>query len=359
MMIIIVGPLPPPVHGASLVTQKVVQRLSADGLPVLTCDTSPGNSAGRAQYHFNRLLAYIRCSGVILRRDRRTARSTAVYLGLSGGLGLLYDFIIVAVARFKQHRIIFHHHSFSYLTKRSQIMRSIVGIAGTGQLHIVLCPIMASKLRELYRPILRTEVISNFAFLDVLELDGSRSSRGLNTIGYLSNISFDKGIDRFLDMMAELRTKGSRLAGRIAGPFADDEVRKYVEGRILEIGGIEYVGSVFGDRKSMFLSSIDLLVFPTRYLHEAQPLVIYEAQAAGIVVSASDRGCISQMIPAGLQLDSTASDLRGIIDQILAWEKSPGLFLPIQEEAQDRRIELRQQQLVDSRRFRDIFSSYT
>ena len=357
-MIIIVGPLPPPVHGASLVTQRVAERLTADNLPVLLCNTSPGNNAGGLQHHLNRLMAYVRCSRVVMRRGLGTAGSTAVYISLSGGLGLLYDLIIAAIARLRRHKLIFHHHSFAYLTQSSPIMRAIIGVAGADQIHIALCSVMAERLRERYNPGLRTEVISNFAFLGALEPHGTNSSRGLSAIGYLSNISFEKGIDRFLDVMAALRASGSRLTGRIAGPFADHSVKHYVEERVAEIGGIEYVGPVFGESKSRFLSSIDMLVFPTRYLHEAQPLVVYEAQAAGVVVSASDRGCIAQMIPAGLRLDSTASDIGGIVAQILAWEATPALFLPVMQEAGNHRLQLAEQQLAESQRFRDIFSLY-
>jgi glycosyltransferase involved in cell wall biosynthesis len=356
-MIIVVGPFPPPVHGASLVTQNVAERLVSDGLSVLLCDTSPGHGAGRLQHHVNRLLAYFRCGRVILRK-RATAEPTVVYLSLSGGFGLLYDFIIIVLARLKRHKVIFHHHSFSYLLKRSPIMRGIIGVAGMDQLHVVLCPVMAARLAELYNPLLRTEVISNFAFVGGQETSEKEFSVGLHAVGYISNISFEKGIDRFLDLMSELRDKGSRLTARIAGPFANNTVKRYVEERIREIGGIEYVGPVFGDSKSKFLSSIDLLVFPTRYVHEAQPLVVYEAQAAGVVVSASDRGCISQMIPAGLQLDSTASNLGGLIEQILNWETTPERFLPILRAAQNRRLELLEQLSAESLRFREIFSIY-
>lgn len=332
--------------------------LVADKFPVMLCDTSPGNSAGRIQYHLNRLLAYVRCSLVILRYDRETPGTTAVYLCLSGGFGLLYDFIVVALARLKRLDLIFHHHSFNYITRPSSIMRAIIRIAGENQLHVALCSGMATKLADLYNPLLRTEVISNLAFIDALVLDKNESRRGLDAIGYLSNISFGKGIDRFLDLMAELRAKGSRLAGRIAGPFDDEEIKKYVETRIREIGGVEYVGPVYGDNKSHFFASIDLLVFPTRYLHEAQPLVVYEAQAAGVAVSASDRGCIAQMIPAGLLLDSSASNLSGIVGQILSWETAPERFLPVAREVQSRRLEFVEQQLADSVRFRNIFSVY-
>ncbi len=293
-----------------------------------------------------------------MQRDRGTTDPAAVYISLSGGLGLLYDLIVAAAARLKRHRLIFHHHSFSYLTKSSPIMRAIIGVAGEDQVHIALCSIMAARLRERYNHKLQIEVISNFAFLGVPASDSVDSGRGLSVIGYLSNISFEKGIDRFLDIMAALRARGSRLTGRIAGPFADESVRHYVETRIADIGGIEYVGPVFGDGKSRFLSSIDMLIFPTRYVHEAQPLVIYEAQAAGVVVSASDRGCIAQMVPAGLRLDSVASDIGGIVEQMLVWEAAPELFLPVMREAKKQRGELAGQQLAESVRFRDIFSLY-
>jgi glycosyltransferase involved in cell wall biosynthesis len=357
-MIIIVGPFPPPVHGASLVTQRVAERLIADKLPVLLCNTSPGNSSRRLEYHLSRLLAYIRCGRAVLHCDQKTIGPTAVYISLSGGLGLLYDLIIIALARLKRHEVIFHHHSFSYLTKRSALMRAIIHVAGKDQLHILLCPIMAKWLTKLYNPLLRTEVISNLAFMDAVKFNERKSSHGLDVIGYLSNISLEKGIDRFLDLMTKLRAKGSRVTGRIAGPFVGDEIKHYVERRIREIGGVEYVGPVFGDAKAQFLSSIDLLVFPTRYLHEAQPLVVYEAQAAGAVVSASDRGCISQMIPAELLLDSVGSNINILVEKMLTWESSPELFLRILQKCQNNRVELTDQQLTDSGRFRDIFSLY-
>jgi glycosyltransferase involved in cell wall biosynthesis len=358
-MIIVVGPFPPPVHGASVVTQRVADKIIADERGVILCNTSPGNIAGRTGYHLKRCLAYVRCCRVILHCDRGTTQQTTVYLALSGGLGLLYELVIVALARCKRLRIIFHHHSFSYLTKRSCLMRTIIRIAGKNQLHIALSPNMASKLAELYEPLLRSEVISNLAFIDPLKIETrERADRPLKVIGYLSNISFDKGIDRFLDLMSELRAKGSKLSGRIAGPFADAGVKKYVETRIAKIGGVEYVGPVFDENKAKFLSSIDLLVFPTRYVNEAQPLVVYEAQAAGVVVSASNRGCISEMIPAELLLDAEASDFGGMVKLILTWETAPKLFLPTLREAVERQVKLAEQQLADSRKFRSIVSLY-
>src|SRR5262249_2677277 len=101
---------------------------------------------------------------------------------------------------------------------------------------------------------------------------------------------------------------------------------------------------------------IDVLVFPTRYIHEAQPLVIYEAQAAGVVVAASRRGCIPDMVPDGLLLDSTASDLTKVVEQVLKWERAPDDFQQALDDAQDRRLGLADRRLADATKFRELFT---
>lgn len=357
-MIVIVGPFPPPVHGAALITQRVTDRLAAEGFRLLLCNTAPGKVAARWRYHLSRIAAYLRCWRTILGARFDSRRSNAVYVSLSGGFGLLYDFLVVALARLKRYNVVLHHHSFSYLARPSRIMRAITGIAGADQLHIALCSKMATSISRQYGANLRTVVVSNLAFFDLEESDRVLVGRELRTIGYLSNISREKGIDRFLDMMSELRSRGSTLAGCIAGPFGDADIEAYVKRRMDEIGGIDYVGPVFDDAKDRFLSSVDVLVFPTRYVHEAQPLVIFEAQAAGALVSASDRGCIADMLSRELLLDSNASDLTKIVDQLLAWEGDASIFSAALEEAGELRSNLREQRRRDFEKFYDALERY-
>jgi glycosyltransferase involved in cell wall biosynthesis len=237
-------------------------------------------------------------------------------------------------------------------------MRTIIRVAGTRQLHIALCPTMAARLAELYDSRVRIEIISNLAFFDPLDAVAPRKIQRLDVIGYLSNISFEKGIDRFLDLMAQLRAKGSEIVGRIAGPFVNNKVKQYVEWRIGEIDGLEYVGPVYGAEKISFFSSIDLLVFPTRYLNEAEPLVIYEAQAAGVVVAASDRGCLANMIPAELLFDPTGSNLDRLIEQILIWESDPTILCSVARRTRHEFAKLLKQQRTDAIRFRALVSAY-
>lgn len=358
-MIFLVGPFPPPVHGASVITARVSDSLVA-GASIVICSTSPQPGARGLAYHVSRLRRYGRCCLTILSRSPRSKTPAAVYLSLSGGWGLVYDLLVVIASRLTRSDLVFHHHSFAYLAKPSLIVRAIVRLAGPRQVHIALCPAMASRLRETYGRSLRTEVISNLAFLDPLDA-ASSPKQDLRTIGFLSNISFDKGIDRFLDLLADLRTRGSAIKGRIAGPFLDDKVRQYVEARMRTIGGVDYVGPLYGEEKTSFLRSIDLMVFPTRYINEAQPLVVYEAQAAGILVAASDRGCIAQMLgPASrLLLDPSASQLAPVAEQLVAWENDRTAFRTALSEAQRNLSIMREQQQTDRTYFRSLLLPYS
>jgi glycosyltransferase involved in cell wall biosynthesis len=350
-MIVVAGPLPPPVHGAALITKRAADTLRAAGFQLAFGDTSPGDAPNRWRHHFNRVRAYARCGRTILRHPE----ASTLYLSLSGGYGLLYDLLIVALARWLGKTIAFHHHSFAYLTKRSAILASIVRMAGADQFHIALCPRMATTLSELYGKHLGTVVISNLAFIDLPAVELRSCDRTFSSIGYLSNISLEKGIDRFLDLMARLRESGSGLTARIAGPCADLEIEHYIKRRANEIGGIEYVGPVYDEAKVHFLSSIDVLVFPTRYVNEAQPVVIYEAQMAGIIVAASSRGCIANMVPEEFLLDPSASDLDRIAEQILAWENSDADFQTVLNETKCSRGALLVQREDDAKKFLELF----
>jgi glycosyltransferase involved in cell wall biosynthesis len=354
-MIIVIGPFPQPIHGASLITQRVAELLESEGHRVLQCNTSPREKARGIGHHLDRLRAYVRCIGVLLAQRR----NDTVYLSLSGGAGLVYDLIVTAAARCCGQFIVFHHHSFAYLVNKSRLLQAIVSLAGRKQLHITLCPTMTARLTQQYGAGLPLCTVSNVAFFD-LRLPLAKTPRQtLSVVGYLSNISFDKGIDRFLDFIAEMRRRGSHIRGRIAGPFVDDRVRFYVEKRIIEIGGIDYVGALYGVEKASFLSSLDLFLFPSRYLNEAQPMVIYESQIIGVPVVTTDRGCTRDMVgsPSGMLLDPIAGDLSALIERALIWERDPEAFRFVTSAAIVKREGLVHVGEGDRKRFLSIFDS--
>lgn len=340
-MLHVVGPLPPPVHGAAAVTQAVAALCEASGIPFQVADTSPGPDLSGWRYHLGRARQFAAAASTLM----RSKPGDGVYHSLSGGLGLAYDLVLVALNRLRGRRILFHHHSFAYLNQRSALMAAITTVAGTRALHLVLSPTMQHRFQELYGAGLAVATLSNLAFFE-LTPNATRhaAARRLATIGYLSNVTREKGIDRFLAIVEMLRARGSRIEARIAGPIADPGLKAEIERKAAALGGVHLVGPLYGAQKDAFLADIDLFVFPSRYANEAQPLVMFEALLAGTPVVGTARGCMPDL-PSGLSvtlLDKDAENLAPLVEKLLLWERDADAFRIVVESAQRAREELRQ-----------------
>ena len=137
--------------------------------------------------------------------------------------------------------------------------------------------------------------ISNGAFLR-FEKAGIRPREAVKNIGFLSNISASKGIYEFLDVLEDLTALDPSVVGVIAGPFADELTRASVLPRIANNPSINYVGPVYGLEKAEFYRGLDVLLFPTKYRDEAEPVTLLEAMTFGVMPIAWDRGCIRDLL---------------------------------------------------------------
>jgi glycosyltransferase involved in cell wall biosynthesis len=61
-------------------------------------------------------------------------------------------------------------------------------------------------------------------------------------------------------------------------------------------GAIQFLGKVDGQHKEKALLDAHVLVLPTRYPHEGQPLVLIEAMSAGAVPVTTDQGGIPDLM---------------------------------------------------------------
>lgn len=289
-MIDFIGPLPPPVHGFSWVSQQVLSGLRRNADVRVWNRALPRFRVGRrvlmplvvlAQFlsFFFRLLV---------------VRPSAVYLACSGGSGMLLDCPFVILARCFCLPVYVHHHAFSYLNSPSGLTRWCLGWMRNCQ-HIVLCEHMGVLLaRQHTISAENIAVLTNAAFLDVAAPCVDRLSDEL-TVGFLSNITAEKGILDFFDLAESFKevSRGPRFV--IAGPVADS-VQEIFAQRLEALTNVSHVGPVYGEAKDVFFRQIDVLAFPTRYPNEAEPVTILEAFRAGVPVIANHRGCIATML---------------------------------------------------------------
>ncbi len=293
--VFVVGPFPPPVHGAAVITDLVAARL-AGRADVRRCDISPGRLARGAAYHLRRVWRVLAASAAIA---ENVGHRGCVYISAAGGSGLVYNLIIAAVARLLRQRIFIHHHSFAYLDQPSAIMRLLVAVAGPTAVHIALCQRMAGLLQARYPAVASGLCLSNAAFYPAG--DGPAGAQpGTLRLGHMGNLTDEKGLDLVFDLYREAASTGLTASLVLAGPPADDAARRAIVAAQEACGpSLDYRGPVYGADKERFFADIDLFLFPTRYFNEAEPTVLFEAMARGVPVIAYGRGCIAEQIGEG------------------------------------------------------------
>ncbi|WP_051882713.1 glycosyltransferase family 4 protein [Salinisphaera hydrothermalis] len=224
-----------------------------------------------------------------------------------------------------------HHHSFAYLDRRSRLTGWLMRLAGPECVHIALSTGMASRLQAQYS-VKQAVAVSNTVFFlqpdTTTEATTFAPRRKLHTLGLLSNLAEEKGVFLFLDLMAAARDAGLSLRGMLAGPFQDDETERRVRARLTHLPAVEYVGPKYGAEKDAFFASIDVFVFPTTYVNEAEPLVLHEAMQRGIPVIAYGRGAIPEIVGAesGLVVDPAVLFVPAALDCLRVWLHEPAVL---------------------------------
>lgn len=315
--ILFVGPLPPPVHGFSVMNQAVSCTLREAGLDVVSIDTAPG---ALLRTMSRQSISAIRKAAKWLSTAQIGQTSPLLYLGVSGGGRQIIDLLFVLVARVMRFPVVLHHHSFAYIRRPTALSRLLFLAASRNARHIVLCGCMQSGLRRSVHESSVIMVLSNLAFLQMEPYSNQRTHA--RDILFFSNISAEKGIEEFIDVIERARRLGSELRAHVAGPFADERSRKIVAKAVLD-GIIEYHGPVYAEVKTRLFQQCDILLFPTRYVNEAEPVVVLEALASGLVVIASDRGCIAeQILGSGLLISETKMGLEEAASALFHWSSS-------------------------------------
>jgi glycosyltransferase involved in cell wall biosynthesis len=291
-----VGPLPPPVNGFSSVCAMMLDLLRTK-MPVEVFDRAPtlDRRVATAVHQLLKPLKYL--GGCIARRN------VVLYLALSGGRGQIIDLGYVFVSKLFRRQVFVHHHSFAYINSPSLLNRCVFSLIRRDR-HIVLSRKMGDALAGLYGlDLAGISVVSNAAFYESThdETPAKRGDESPLHIGFLSNITFEKGFVEFFAILKQLEQHGVKYRAHIAGPLSPD-AREIFDKLIGEASNVEYVGPVYGAEKERFYQQLDIFVFPTNYRNEAEPLVVYEAMRRGVYVIACDRGAIAEMLCNGAGL---------------------------------------------------------
>lgn len=287
-----VGPLPLPLHGFSWVNGQVLSRLSEVSRTFVFDRAAPKS-----------IFKYLGDFGVLLKAFFQlfcffilvfSRKQHALYIGWSGGKGMVIDCCFVTIARLHGIPVYVHHHAFSYLNKPSLLSLMCMRVLKSCH-NIVLCGNMGTILSRVYSiPLTQITVLSNSAFLSKDSESGVKKC-GYLRIGFLSNITAEKGIFDFFDLAKRMLKQDGYIEFVIAGPVGFG-IKSEFDQSLALLPNVTHIGPVYDQEKDAFFRSIDVLAFPTRYANEAEPVTIFEAFRAGVPVIANHRGCVDTIL---------------------------------------------------------------
>ena len=307
---LLVGPMPPPIHGLSAAFATVVDGYRNAGWPASVVDLAERTGRRGGAFSLRRAVGIL---AVIGRVWVKIFHARVLYLNIAQSrMGFLRDLAICTPAVLFRKRFVVHLNGGNFSGFYGAQSRPIQALArwmlGAAERIIVLSECLRSDFSMVPGWQDRTAVVWNPATVPV-GTPKKRPSAVLRIL-YLSNLLLEKGYRDVLEALPRLaeRLPGWRIEADFAGAFllgrdgfrdADEMKRDFdaLAAKVPPAVSVKWHGVARGDAKQALLDSADVFVLPTYYVNEGQPLAIIEALAAGLPVVATAYRAIPEMLP--------------------------------------------------------------
>lgn len=324
MRVIVLGRFPPPFQGQSIATKVLADLLASTGLIVVEvgeefrprADTQVVRSGSlRDAVTFARRVVaqLIRLRGTVA----AAAPDVVVYTGLSATVGgHVRNVLTLLVCVPRGVRVVapLHNGDFDSLSRIWMLRPSVKWLISRVSTIVALSNSLRARLSPEVAS--RSEVIPNTLdreFDSMSPATGVRRNRVAFRLCFVGNLIEEKGYRRVVSAWESLYDAGLKVELIVIGAPASSADTTYIKDRLEARGshGLSYRGAIV-DRSELAteLAEIDVVVLPTSYRHEAQPMVILEAMASGKPVIASRVGGIPELVEhevTGFLLDDVES----------------------------------------------------
>lgn len=339
--VVFAGTLPPPVTGMTAMTAVVVGALQKRA-PITVFNWSPGKPLKGWRWRLARGRAVLSTLLRLLRRGR--APGDVLYFAVSSGFGLYYDLAMAALARALGYRLVAHHHAYSYIDRRNWRAALLNRLVGAGGAHVVHCRLMRDHLLAQYRTRARFVFVPPTIVSQQLAAS-ERSKHDGFTLGFLSNITLEKGLPEAIATFAQLASAGRDVRLVLAGPCMGGAERRMIDELMAAWPDrVDYRGPIYGPDKGRFYADVDAFLFPTKYRNESWGIVLTEALSVGCPVIARSRGCVPWIVrdDCGLVVHAHEDFVTLAAQRIKHWMESPGAYESARRAALRRWRELEQ-----------------
>jgi len=297
--LIVVGPLPPPIHGVTVSTTLVLanpylrERFVIEHLD--TSDHRDAQNVGRWD------VTNIRVGIANLMRLTRMLRGSrgVLYLPISQSSGaFLRDSFFIRMANASGWRVGIHLRGSEFWRFYTRQRRPYRRWTRLTLARVSAAAVLGESLRHAFGDLVSTERIAVVPNGTPPNRAGD-SIRDTRCVVFLSNLRRRKGVTEALDaaLMALREVPSARVI--FVGTWEDERLERDLRSAAAGMRGVEFRPSVSGSAKDELLATAGILLFPPRE-PEGHPRVVLEAMAAGLPVVTTDRGAIAETVRDGI-----------------------------------------------------------
>lgn len=315
------GPIPPPVTGMTLLTRAVVQAMQAAG-PVRFLNWSPGMHRRSLRMRLVRNFQVLKSVLALVAHGR--VKNQRLYIVANSPSGLYMTALLVYLGRKLGYTVYLHHHVYTYIDHYNSRMAWIDRCLAGGGFHVVHAQTMIDDFRRQYQSQNKFLVVHP----SIVEVSIARPHEAIHRpfrLGLLSGLQPSKGLDVAIDTFETLRAAGRDVTLTLAGPAVNANAQRLIDEAIAaHPGHVRHIGPVYDGDKAKFFDEIDAFIFPT--MTESWGLVLNEALGAGVPVITFDRGCTATVVgaEAGLVIEPSDSFIDRASEQVIKWMDDEG-----------------------------------
>jgi glycosyltransferase involved in cell wall biosynthesis len=286
LRILLIGPLPPPVGGTTVMFQQLVEELSGRmDVEIVVVDSS------RKTYNYDTLLSYIstaiRVVGGIVRAIRKV--DVVTFHASTAGALLFSPFIHIVSRLFKKPWIL-RKFGGNFDQYYQQLAGCLKTIARYTALSADLCAFETQHLVNFFRNRCKHKVVwypNSRPITD--ETLSNRRSTCCKRFVFVGDVKPTKGV-------REIITAGEQLSTEVVVDIYGPLLGGITEQDFKELKIVRYRGMLEPKQVIPTLQTYDVLLLPTYYSGEGYPGVILEAYSAGLPVITTKWRAIPEIV---------------------------------------------------------------
>ena len=299
--ILLVGPLPPPLNGMTVMTALARLGLAREGVPVAHLDLSDHRTVGNVGRLDPRNVVLAFRHGARMHALLARTKPRLVYLPIAQStLGFLRDALLILAARAHRVPVAVHLHGASFRSFHDGAAAPVRAIVRGCLRGVAAAIVLGESARGIFDglvPAGRVHVLANGIPAPPRYLPAPRAAERFEVL-YMSNLIRGKGYRDLLAAVPAVASAHPALRVRFAGEWSSDREREEVRAEIARLGignHVRFVSSATGLRKAELFRGARIFVFPPTAV-EGQPVVILEAMSHGLPVVTTPLGGIRDIV---------------------------------------------------------------